>query len=165
MTSITGHVWIFGDRMDTDLLMPMAALERPREEQPPYVFSANRPGWSALVEAGDVIIAGSGFGIGSSRPAARVLLDLGISAVVATSFNGLFLRNAATAGLPCLTITGLNEQIAEGEEVTVDLDRWVLTAAASGQTYEAEPLPTMLRELMSGGGLVPTLVAQGYIEG
>ena len=165
MTTVTGRAWIFGDRMDTDLLMPMRALERPREEQPPYVFSANRPGWSALVRAGDVIVAGSGFGIGSSRPAARVLLDLGISVVVATNFNGLFLRNAATAGLPCLTIPGLNEEIAEGEEVVVDLDRWALTVVVSGRTYEAEPLPLMLRELMTGGGLVPTLVAQGYIKG
>jgi 3-isopropylmalate/(R)-2-methylmalate dehydratase small subunit len=111
-----------------------------------------------------VIIAGTGFGIGSSRPAARVLGDLGISAVVAPGFNGLFLRNAATAGLPCLTIAGINEQIAEGTEVVVDFERWSISTPADGRTFEAEPLPQMIRDLMTGGGLIPTLVAQGYID-
>ncbi|HET6949547.1 MAG TPA: hypothetical protein VFI47_04175 [Acidimicrobiales bacterium] len=165
MTTVTGRAWIFGDRMDTDLIMPMRALERPRDEQPAYVFSANRPGWSTLVQPGDVIVAGSGFGIGSSRPAARVLKDLGIAAVVATAFNGLFLRNAASGGLPCLTIPGLDEQIAEGEEVVVDFERWALTTPSNGRTYEAEPLPEMLRDLMTGGGLLPLLVSKGYVEG
>ncbi len=165
MTTISGRAWVFGDRMDTDLMMPMAAVERPREEQPPYVFSANRPGWSALVQAGDVIVAGSGFGIGSSRPAARVLLDLGISAVAAASFNGLFLRNAATLGLPCLEIPGINEEIGEGGEVSVDFDRWAITTLANGRTYEAKRPPPMLWELMTGGGLIPILASQGYIEG
>lgn len=165
MSAVTGRAWVFGDRMDTDLLMPMVALESPRAKQPAYVFSANRPGWSALVQKGDVLLAGSGFGIGSSRPAARVLLDLGISAVVATGFNGLFLRNAAAAGLPCLTIEGINEQIAEGTTVVVDLERWTISTPADGRTFEAAPLPQMIRDLMTGGGLVPTLVAKGYIDG
>jgi 3-isopropylmalate/(R)-2-methylmalate dehydratase small subunit len=165
MTTVTGRAWVFGDRMDTDLLMPMVALERPRAEQPPYVFSANRPGWSALVRKGDVILAGTGFGIGSSRPAARVLIDLGICAVVASGFNGLFLRNGAAAGLPCLTVPGINEQIAEGTEVIVDFDRWAISTTGDGRTFAAEPLPAMIRDLMTGGGLIPTLVAQGYIEG
>ena len=164
MTTVTGRAWVFGDRMDTDLLMPMVALEGPRDKQPAYVFSANRPGWSALVQEGDVLLAGTGFGIGSSRPAARVLKDLGISVVAAASFNGLFLRNAAAAGLPCLTIAGINEQIAEGTEVVVDFDRWAITTS-DGRTFAAEPLPSMIRDLMTGGGLVPMLVAHGYIEG
>jgi 3-isopropylmalate/(R)-2-methylmalate dehydratase small subunit len=161
----TGTAWVFGDRMDTDLIMPMRALEGPRDEQAPYVFSANRPGWSALVKPGDVIVAGSGFGIGSSRPAARVLLDLGISAVVAESFNGLFLRNAATSGLPCLTIPGITGEIAEGDEVSVDFDAWAITTVANGRSYEARRPPSMLLELMTGGGLLPILVSQGYVEG
>ena len=164
MTTVTGRAWVFGERMDTDLIMPMVSLVSPREKQPPYVFSANRPGWSELVQKGDVIIAGTGFGIGSSRPAARVLGDLGISAVVAPGFNGLFLRNAATAGLPCLTIAGINEQIAEGTEVVIDFERWSISTPADGRTFEAEPLPQMIRDLMTGGGLIPTLVAQGYID-
>jgi 3-isopropylmalate/(R)-2-methylmalate dehydratase small subunit len=154
---------VFGDRMDTDLLMPMVALEGPRDQAPAYVFSANRPGWSAQVHEGDVILAGIGFGIGSSRPAARVLKDLGIGAVVASGFNGLFLRNAAAAGLPCLTIPGANEDIAEGTEVVVDLERWTVSTG-DGRTFEAEPLPEMIRDLMTNGGLIPTLVAQGYID-
>lgn len=165
MTTAAGRAWVFGDRIDTDLIMPMRALERPRDEQPAFVFSANRPGWSAQVQAGDVIVAGSGFGIGSSRPAARVLKDLGISAVVATGFNGLFLRNAVSGGLPCLTIPGIDEEITEGEEVVVDFERWALTTVANGRTYEAESRPAMLRDLMTGGGLIPLLVSKGYIEG
>lgn len=164
MTTITGRAWVFGDRIDTDLLMPMVALESPRAQQASYVFSANRPGWSAQVQQGDVILAGTAFGIGSSRPAARALCDLGIAAVAASGFNGLFLRNAAASGLPCLTIPGINSLVGEGTTVVVDLEGWSLSTPDDGRTFEAQPLPAMIRDLMTGGGLIPTLLARGYIE-
>ena len=85
--------------------------------------------------------------------------------MVATGFNGLFLRNAVSGGLPCLTIPGIEEEITEGEEVVVDFERWALTTPANGKTYDAEPRPAMLRDLMTGGGLIPLLVSKGYVEG
>src|SRR3712207_7568731 len=96
---------------------------KPLEEQPRYVFSANRPGWVDLVAEGDLIVAGRNFGTGSSRPAARVLALLGIGGVIAESINGLFFRNSVNYAFPVLECPGVLEAFEEGDEAEFDLDR------------------------------------------
>src|SRR5262244_2168172 len=86
---ITGHVWKFGDDINTDLMLPGPLLTASEEEQRRAVFSANRPGWVSEITPGDIIIGGRNFGTGSSRPAARSLRNLGLGALIAESINGL----------------------------------------------------------------------------
>ena len=87
------RVWKFGDNINTDLILPSVAFYLKPEEQVRYVFSANRPGWADEVKRGDILIGGKNFGMGSSRPAARSLKNLGLSCLVAPYINGLFFRN------------------------------------------------------------------------
>jgi 3-isopropylmalate/(R)-2-methylmalate dehydratase small subunit len=79
------RVWKVGDNINTDLILPIQAFYLPAAEQPRYVFHANRPGWVDLVQPGDILIGGRNFGMGSSRPAARSLKNLGIACLVAPS--------------------------------------------------------------------------------
>jgi 3-isopropylmalate/(R)-2-methylmalate dehydratase small subunit len=96
---ISGKVWKFGDDINTDLMLPGPLLFATEEKQKRAVFSANRPGWVDQVRTGDIIVGGLNYGMGSSRPAARSLRNLGIAALLAESINGLFFRNAVNFGL------------------------------------------------------------------
>jgi 3-isopropylmalate/(R)-2-methylmalate dehydratase small subunit len=99
-----GKVWKFGDDINTDLVIPNFAVLMPLEEQLQHCFSANRPGWVDEMEPGDVLVAGRNFGVGSARNIGAVFHALGISGVVADSFNGLGLRNCINSGLPSLRV-------------------------------------------------------------
>jgi 3-isopropylmalate/(R)-2-methylmalate dehydratase small subunit len=164
MTTLTGRVWSFGDDINTDLILPVHAILRERHEQARYVFEANRPGWAEQVAPGDILVAGESFGLGSGRPAARVLSDLGIAAVIAESINGLFLRNAVTSGLLCLKMDSARECFKEGDEAEIDSDAWSVTNVSSGVKYTADALPRLLREMMTTGGIMPFLTAGGYVR-
>lgn len=161
--TIEGRVWKFGDGMNTDLLLPMHASLRPPEKQTAYVFEANRPGWAQQVEAGDIIVAGRYFGIGSSRPAAQVLRNLGIAAVVADGVNGLFMRNAINFGLPCFDADGVTAMFVEGDVARINNVEWRIANRRTGAAIQAIALPDNLRKIMLTGGLRAHLQAEGYI--
>lgn len=160
---LRGRCWRFGDGVDTDVILPGHALLASRAEQAATAMEAVRAGWSDLVEPGDVLVAGHGFGAGSGRPAARVLLDVGIAAVLAESVNGLFFRGAAAYGLPCLEVAGVHACTSEGDELEVDTDAWTVTHVPTGRTLTARPVPPSLRASMVGGGVVGALRAAGYV--
>jgi 3-isopropylmalate/(R)-2-methylmalate dehydratase small subunit len=120
---LEGRCWRFGDNINTDLMFPTASFRATPEERLKLVFSANRPGWSELVQPGDIIIAGSNFGTGSGRPAATVLGYLKIAAVIASSVNGLFMRNAINAGLPAIDCEIPEESAPEGSHVKPTLQK------------------------------------------
>lgn len=164
MAHITGRVWKFGDNINTDLMMPNAAYEYPPNEQPKFVFSANRPGWSAEVQKGDVIIGGSNFGTGSSRPAAKQLVGLGIAVLVAESINGLFLRNCVNFGLPAFSCPGVSVLFEEGDTAIIDYEGSTITNKGSGESLSGRKLPSSLIELTLSGGIVPLLRREGYFK-
>ena len=89
---LNGQVWKFPENINTDLILPGRAQYFSEEEQKEVVFEANRPGWIREIRQGDIIVAGRNFGMGSSRPAARSLRNIGIGCLVADSINGLFLE-------------------------------------------------------------------------
>ena len=113
---ISGAVWIFGDNINTDLMLPGPMLFASEEEQKRAVFAANRPGWVDQVRPGDIIIGGLNYGMGSSRPAARSLRNLGVAAVIAHSINGLFFRNAVNFGLLALECPGVPFGVRRGPD-------------------------------------------------
>jgi len=164
MTQIVGRVWKFGDNINTDLMMPNIAYDAPPNEQPKFVFSANRPGWSAQVSKGDVIIGGSNYGTGSSRPAAKQVLGLGIAAIVAESINGLFLRNCVNFGLPAFSCPGVTALFEEGDTAIIDYATSTITNQQSGKTLSGRILPASLIDLTLSGGIVPLLRREGYLK-
>lgn len=160
---VHGRVWQFGDGIDTDLMLPMHASLRQPEEQQKFIFEANRPGWVDQAEGGDIIVAGRNFGIGSARPAARVLRDFGIAAVVAEGVNGLFMRNAVNFGLLCMEAPGVLGIFDEMDSACIHIDSWIVENERSGLSVPGRPVPDDLKQLMLSGGLRRRLEEAGYI--
>jgi 3-isopropylmalate/(R)-2-methylmalate dehydratase small subunit len=142
-------------------MYPGFAMKLPVPEAARHVFYDLRPGWTDEVWPGDIVVAGRNFGIGSSRPVAALMRHLGVAALVAEEFNSLFLRNAINNGLPALTVPGVRDLVREGDEITIGLaSGWL---AAGDRRIEAAPLPRMVLDILDAGGLLPRLVADGYL--
>lgn len=150
------RIWKLGADIDTDALAPGAYMKLAIDGIAPHCLETIRPGFASSARPGDVIAAGPNFGIGSSREqAAAALVHLGIRAVVAPSFGGLFFRNAFNLGLLLLT-TAQAEQLQDGELVTLDLQRLCVTTAA-GALLQCEPVPQFLLDMAAAGGLMNQL--------
>ena len=131
--NITGKTWVFGDNINTDLILPGRAQLFSEEEQMACVFEANRPGWIHEIAAGDIIIGGQNFGMGSSRPAARSLRNIGIGCLVAHSINGLFFRNCVNWGFLALECPGISSAFDEGDVADVSFENFTVTNQANGR--------------------------------
>lgn len=150
------RVWKFGPDIDTDALAPGAYMKLGIEGIAPHCLEAVRPEFAGEVQPGAVIAAGPNFGIGSSREqAVAALVHLGVKAVIAPSFSGLFFRNAFNLGLLLLT-TPDAEQLAEAEQVELDLQSLTLRRP-SGQQLVCQPIPGFLLDMVAAGGLMNQL--------
>jgi 3-isopropylmalate/(R)-2-methylmalate dehydratase small subunit len=159
-----GRVWTFGDDINTDLIFPNRAMRLPLEEQHRQVFSANRPGWVDQVAAGDLIVAGNNFGMGSGRPVGRLLAACGIAGVIAHSVNGLCLRNCVSYGLPALSAPGVADLFQDGERARVDFAAGRIENLDRNTSMDAKGLPVLFQELVESGGVIPMLIKEGWIE-
>ena len=118
---MSGRAFVFGDNIDTDVLAPGRYMKAPVEELARHCMEAIAPDFAQTVRAGDVVVAGRNFGMGSSREqAAQALKILGVSAVVAKSFGGIFLRNALNLGLPVM-VCARTEEIRQHDRLSIDL--------------------------------------------
>jgi 3-isopropylmalate/(R)-2-methylmalate dehydratase small subunit len=163
--TFTGKVWIFGDNINTDYMMPgFTPRGLSMKERTTYCMRAIRPGWAEQVSPGDIIVGGSNFGCGSNRPAAEILRLLGLSCLVADSINSLMLRNCVNFALPPLPCPGVTTAFKEGETMEVNLITGVVRNLSTGVTLQTNPLPAFLLDIMQAGGMVRSLQAQGYIE-
>jgi 3-isopropylmalate/(R)-2-methylmalate dehydratase small subunit len=150
------RVWKFGPDIDTDALAPGAYMKLGIEGIAPHCLEAVRPEFAGEVQPGAVIAAGPNFGIGSSREqAVAALVHLGVKAVIAPSFSGLFFRNAFNLGLLLLT-TPEAEQLAEAEQVELDLQTLTLRRP-TGQQLVCQPIPGFLLDMVAAGGLMNQL--------
>ncbi|MGF6768212.1 3-isopropylmalate/(R)-2-methylmalate dehydratase small subunit [Paraburkholderia sp. GAS199] len=161
MTNASTHrVWRVGADIDTDALAPGAYMKFGIEEIARHCLQRQRADFAANVKAGDIVVAGPGFGIGSSREQApAALVHLGVRAVVAPSYSGLFFRNAFNVGLVLLTCAEA-ETIAEGEHIAIDPLHGRITRE-DGQTLLCDPLPAFLLDMANAGGLF-NLLRQRY---
>ena len=149
-------VWRLGADIDTDQLAPGAYMKLGIEGIAPHCLEAVRPEFAGAVRPGDVIAAGPNFGIGSSREqAAAALVQLGVRAVIAPSFSGLYFRNAFNLGLLLLTCREA-EQLREGEQITLDLAH-MQVVTADGRRLACDPIPEFLIEMVEAGGLLNQL--------
>lgn len=156
MSAPVHRAWRMGDDVDTDALAPGAWMQHGVDVIAQHCLEALRPDFAAGVRAGDVVVAGRNFGIGSSREQAPAALKhLGVAAVIAPSYAGLFFRNAFNLGLLLLTCPGC-EAIAEGERIAFDARAGTVTRE-DGQVLRAEPIPAFLLAMVEAGGLLPQL--------
>lgn len=160
---VTGRVWIFGDEINTDLIFPHSALGVSPEAQCMLCMSDNRPGWAEQVRPGDILLAGKNFGTGSSRPGAAILKRLGLSGMVAESYNGLFYRNCIGYGFAAMAIEGVTEMFEEGDIAEVDYAKGSIRNLRTGEVRYGNHLSESMLESIAAGGIEGVLIARGYI--
>ena len=150
------RTWRLPADVDTDQLAPGATMKHGIEVTARHCLEALRPEYAAQVKRGDVIVAGANFGIGSSREqAASVLVHLGLAAVIAPSYSGLYFRNAFNVGLLLLTCAQASD-IDDGEAIALDAQAGRITRA-DGSVLDCEPIPAFLRKMVEAGGMLAQL--------
>ena len=154
-----GKVLKYGDNVDTDVIIPARYLNTSNmKELAAYCMEDIDKTFVKRVQAGDIMVAGYNFGCGSSREHAPVVIkDSGISLVIARSFARIFYRNAINIGLPILECEQAAEEIQANDEVEVDFDTGVITNVTTGKTYQAQPFPPFIQNIIKCGGLLKSL--------
>jgi len=157
-----GKAYKYGDNVDTDVIIPARYLNTSDpEELAKHAMEDIDAEFAKTVQPGDVIVAGSNFGSGSSREHAPLALKTaGVEAVIAPSFARIFYRNSFNIGFPILESKEAAEAIEAGDEIQIDFTSGIITNKTKNETYKAEPLPEFMRGLIESGGLVEYVKAK-----
>ena len=157
-----GTVFKYGDNIDTDVIIPARYLNtQSSAELASHCMEDIDKTFITRVKPGDIMVGGANFGCGSSREHAPVAIKAsGISCVIAKSFARIFYRNAINIGLPILECPAASEGIDDGDEVAVDFDTGVITNVTKNETYQAEPFPPFIKDMIAKGGLMASLKAK-----
>jgi 3-isopropylmalate dehydratase small subunit len=151
-----GRAWTFGRNVDTDAIIPARHCNTadPRELALHCMEDAD-PAFVRTMRRGDVIVADSNFGCGSSREVAPISIKAaGVSAVIARSFARIFFRNAINIGLPILECPEAVDGIRAGDEVEVEPATGTIRNLTRAESYKAEPFPEFLQRIIERGGLL-----------
>ena len=154
-----GFVHRYGDNVDTDVIIPARYLNTAsHSELAAHCMEDIDKEFVNKVKSGDIIVAGKNFGCGSSREHAPIAIKAsGISCVIAPTFARIFYRNAFNIGLAILECPEAASAIQDGDEVAVDFDTGVITDVTSGQTFQAQPFPPFIQNIIQKGGLLNSL--------
>lgn len=157
-----GHVFKYPDNVDTDVIIPARYLNtQDAKELASHCMEDIDKSFVARVQPGDVMVGGWNFGCGSSREHAPLCIKTsGISVVIAKSFARIFYRNSINIGLPILECPAAADAIAAGDLVSVDFDTGVITDETTGATFQAEPFPPFIQEIIAAGGLMNSIRAR-----
>jgi methanogen homoaconitase small subunit len=159
------RVWLFGDSIDTDQIIPgrYSPYMTSEEDLAKYAFIERRPEFSSEVQPGDILVAGRNFGCGSSREyAPRALFKCGIAAILAPSFARIFFRNAINLGIPLFEID-LTGTLKDGEEIELDLEGFQLITSRG--TIRLPRPPEFVQQIQSEGGIVAYYQRYGRFPG
>lgn len=154
-----GKTFKYPDNVDTDVIIPARYLNTPdAKELAQHCMEDIDRSFVAKVKPGDVIVAGWNFGCGSSREhAPLVIKTCGTGCVIAKSFARIFYRNAINIGLPILECEQAAEEIQPGDEIQVDFDTGIITDCTTGKSYQAQPFPPFIQNIIRCGGLLASL--------
>ena len=154
-----GKVFKYPDNVDTDVIIPARYLNTPNaQELALHCMEDIDTEFVRRVKPGDVMVAGWNFGGGSSREhAPLVIKTCGTGCVIAKSFARIFYRNAINIGLPILECEEAAEEIAPGDQVAVDFDTGIITDLTTGKTWQAQPFPPFIQNIIKAGGLLKSL--------
>ena len=157
-----GIVHKYGDHVDTDVIIPARYLNtQSHQELAAHCMEDIDKTFITKAKEGDIMAAGANFGCGSSREHAPIAIKAsGISCVIAASFARIFYRNAINIGLPILECPAASRGIENGDEVTVDFDTGIITNVTKNETYQAEPFPPFIKDMIAKGGLMASLKAK-----
>ncbi|MBN2156565.1 MAG: 3-isopropylmalate dehydratase [Candidatus Lokiarchaeota archaeon] len=156
MNTITGKVWVFGDFIDTDLIIPHAYLATSDpSELTKHAFESIYENFYQKVKRGDIIIAGKNFGTGSSREeAVFVLKQMGIAAVIAESFARIYYRNLINLGILAIQIENITHAVKNGDIITIDCRNGTLQNTTTSETFIFPSFPSFIVNLIEKGGTI-----------
>ena len=161
MAQYTGKVWVLGDDIDTDIIIPTEYLAlKTIEDMKQYGFSPLRPELASQIKPGDIIVAGKNFGCGSSREHAPIAIKAaGVSCVIAETFARIFYRNAINIGLPIIECPEASKGIEDGDDVEVDFDSGMIYNRTKGTEFKGQAFPEFMQKIIKAEGLI------SYING
>lgn len=154
-----GKVHKYGDNVDTDVIIPARYLNTPdMQELAQHCMEDIDVDFAKKVQKGDIMVAKSNFGCGSSREHAPAAIKAsGISCVIAKTFARIFYRNAINIGLPIIECEEAAEKIDNGDEVEIDFDSGVITNKTKNETYQGQSFPEFLINIINSNGLLNSL--------
>ncbi|MBQ7756981.1 MAG: 3-isopropylmalate dehydratase small subunit [Oscillospiraceae bacterium] len=154
-----GKVHKYGDNVDTDVIIPARYLNSAdAKELASHCMEDIDADFVNKVQAGDIMVAEANFGCGSSREHAPIAIkESGISCVIAKTFARIFYRNAINIGLPIIECVEASERISAGDEVEIDFDTGVITNKTKNETYQGQPFPEFLINIINKNGLLNSL--------
>ena len=152
----------FGDNVDTDTITPGALLHLPTDELARHAFEPIAMDFYETVREGDIIVAGSNFGCGSSREQATgVIGQLGIDFIVCESMARIYFRNCVALGIHPIMAKGANALFNEGDTIEIDLDKGEVRNHKTGEIASFEPLSDAPRQILEEGGMLSFLKKTG----
>jgi 3-isopropylmalate/(R)-2-methylmalate dehydratase small subunit len=154
-----GTVHKYGRDIDTDVIIPARYLNTSvPEELAKHCMEDLDAGFVTKVAAGDILVADENFGCGSSREHAPISIKAaGVSVIIAKSFARIFYRNAINTGLPIMEAPDAVDGISDGDTVVVDADAGTITNETTGATYQAQPFPPFIKDIIETGGLIESV--------
>ena len=162
METFTGKVWVLGDDIDTDIIIPTEYLAlKTIGDMKQYGFSPLRPELAGQIKEGDIIVAGKNFGCGSSREHAPIAIKAaGVSCVIAETFARIFYRNSINIGLPIIECPEAAQNIEAGDEVEVDFDSGIITNKTKGTSFKGQAFPEFMQKIIKAEGLINYINSQ-----
>ena len=158
MDIIRGRVRKFGDNIDTDIITPAATLHLPLAEIKEHALEPVFPAFHKTVQEGDIIVAGSNFGCGSSREhATQVVKDMGIRYIACESMARIYMRNCVALGIYPILAKGVSSLFEEGDGIEIDFEQAEARNPKTGRSVSFKPLKGTPREIFEGGGILPLL--------
>jgi 3-isopropylmalate/(R)-2-methylmalate dehydratase small subunit len=156
-TLFCGKAWLFGDHVDTDIIIPSRFLVTDDEQElGTHVFSDHMQGFSSKVSKGDILVAGRNFGCGSSREHAPLALrGSGISCIVAESYARTFFRNCINRGFYAIELPGAIKRIRQEDTLEINIERGIIINRTSCEEYAFAPFPAFIQEICEQEGLFP----------
>ena len=145
----------YGDNVDTDVIIPARYLNTTdKAELASHCMEDLDADFHKKITAGDVMVAGKNFGCGSSREHAPIAIkESGIAMVIAESYARIFYRNAINIGLPIIECPEAAREIQNGDVVTADFDKGIITDETTGKQYAVTPFPEFIQKIIKVGGL------------
>lgn len=151
-----GKAWKFGNNIDTDQIYPGIYVELTEmEDIKKHALSGSaEPKFADEVQPGDIVVAGTNFGCGSSREhAAMTLKGAGVGAVLAESFGRIFFRNAINLGLPVIVCPGISKCAQKGDEIRIDIETGEVTDVTRGKVLKTTPFSPYVLNILESGGI------------
>ena len=158
-TVIEGRCWVFGDDIDTDIIIPARYVGmRDFAAMALHAMEPVLPTFGSQCRPGDIVVGGESFGVGSSREAAALVFKtLGVRVIVAESYGRIFFRNAINNGLYTVEAPGVRSIVETGGHLRIELRRGRVLNPETGAVVEIVLWSPMILALVEEGGLVPFL--------